>query len=72
MNVCCGWTPSQARYGVHVAAQTLLFNRCGAALSHALLQVHRAVYKGCFPVAVKMLTDPDLRNPDPDTLRSFR
>eukprot|EP00879_Flechtneria_rotunda_P018025 GHRR01018891.1.p1 GENE.GHRR01018891.1~~GHRR01018891.1.p1 ORF type:complete len:1346 (+),score=395.98 GHRR01018891.1:182-4219(+) len=35
-------------------------------------QVHRALYKGMHPVAVKMLTDPDLRSADAETLRSFR
>lgn len=38
----------------------------------ALLQVHRAVYRARHPVAVKMLTDPGLRCPDRDTLKSFR
>lgn len=36
------------------------------------LQVHRALYKSRHPVAVKMLTDPDLRSADPETLRSFK
>lgn len=35
-------------------------------------QVHRALYRGRNPVAVKMLTDPDLRSADPETLRSFK
>lgn len=35
-------------------------------------QVHRALLRGRHPVAVKMLTDPDLRGADTDTLRSFR
>lgn len=43
-----------------------------AACDCALLQVHRALLRGRHPVAVKMLTDPDLRAADPDTLRSFR
>jgi hypothetical protein len=37
-----------------------------------VVQVHRALYSGMHPVAVKMLTDPGIRNPDEDTLRSFR
>jgi hypothetical protein len=36
------------------------------------VQVHRALYRGRHPVAVKMLTDPDLRSADPETLRSFK
>lgn len=36
------------------------------------MQVHRALYRGRNPVAVKMLTDPDLRSADPETLRSFK
>jgi hypothetical protein len=41
-------------------------------LAGVCMQVHRALYKGRHPVAVKMLTDPGLRSPDEDTLRSFR
>jgi hypothetical protein len=34
-------------------------------------QVHRALYKNRIPVAVKMLTDPELRCADNDTMMSF-
>jgi hypothetical protein len=59
-------------YGVTPCARCRWCCCCVGVCVCVCAQVHRAVYKTRFPVAVKMLTDPGLRCPDRDTLKSFR
>jgi len=67
-----GSVTDRVRASSSAAVGTCSISECPAAPLLLCCQVHRALYEGRFPVAVKMLTDPDLRCPDPETLRSFR
>eukprot|EP00775_Hariotina_reticulata_P006455 gene6455-6684_t len=64
--------PPQADVNLNIDVNTdLAFPSNSFVGAGAFGQVHRALYKNRIPVAVKMLTDPELRCADTDTMMSF-